>query len=177
MRRGSGLIALSLAAAALLAPTGIVAATPEAQVKAAYLYKLASFVRWPEQTPPPASFRICIAGRSDIASIVQTLARGQRIGQSAVTVEQLTAVEVQRARGCQLLYLGRGGNTARSLMAATRGRPVLTVGDRNNGTGGAVIDFVIRDGRVRLTVDRGKAAAQQLELNSKLMDVAVEVAR
>ena len=43
--------AVLLALAALLvvwaAPAG--GATPEAEVKAAYLYKLASFVRWPDE--------------------------------------------------------------------------------------------------------------------------------
>jgi hypothetical protein len=53
---------------------------------------------------------------------------------------------------------------------------VLTVGDRNNGTRGGVVDFVLRDGRVRLAIDRGAADDQHLELSSKLLDVALTVA-
>jgi len=60
-------------------------------------------------------------------------------------------------------------------MAATRGAPVLTVGDRYNGTRGGVIDFVMRDGRVRLAISRSAAEDRHLELSSKLLDVAVVV--
>jgi hypothetical protein len=74
-----------------------------------------------------------------------------------------------------MLFVGRGAATTRALLAAVRGQPVLTVGDRNNGTAGGVIDFVMRDGRVRLAIDRGAAEGQHLELSSKLLDVAVKV--
>ena len=48
---------------------------------------------------------------------------------------------------------------------------------QNNGTRGGVVDFVLRDGRVRLAIDRRAADVQHLELSSKLLDVAVTVTR
>jgi hypothetical protein len=90
-----------------------------------------------------------------------------------MAVEQLGAAQAAHARDCQVLFLGRGSDNA--LFAATRGLPVLTVGDRNSGTRGGVVDFLLRDGRVRLAIDRGAADGQHLELSSKLLDVAVTV--
>jgi hypothetical protein len=75
-----------------------------------------------------------------------------------------------------VLFVGRGATAARAMLSAAHGQPVLTVGDRNNGTRGGVVDFVLRDGRVRLAIDRGAAEGQHLELSSKLLDVALTVA-
>ena len=151
------------------------AATPEAEVKAAYLYKLAAFVRWPNESAFGGSFKICVAGRSDIAGVLGQLVRGQQVGGRPIAVEELSSGQASRTRDCQLLFVGRGSSAA--LFAAARGAPVLTVGDRNNGARGGVVDFVLRDGRVRLAIDRRAADVQHLELSSKLLDVAVTVTR
>jgi hypothetical protein len=151
------------------------AATPEAEVKAAYLYKLASFVRWPDEDAFGGAFRICVAGRSDVAGVLVQLVRGQQVAGRPVAVEQLTFAQADRARTCQVLFVGRGATAAHAMLSAARGQPVLTVGDRNNGTRGGVVDFVLRDGRVRLAIDRGAADDQHLELSSKLLDVALTV--
>jgi hypothetical protein len=148
-------------------------ATPEAEVKAAYLYKLASFVRWP--AGGGGNFKFCVAGRDDVAGVLQQLVRGQQVDGRALSVAQLGAGQADQAKSCQVLFVGRGSETARALLAATRGLPVLTVGDRNNGTAGGVVDFLIRNGHVRLAIDRGDAGARHLELSSKLLDVAVAV--
>jgi hypothetical protein len=172
MRRGGPLLRLILAALLASGSASVPAATPEAEVKAAYLYKLASFVRWPDGSDG-GSFRLCVAGRSDVAGVLGQLVRGQQVAGRPITVEQLTTAQADRAKGCQMLFLGRG--SAQALFSATHGLPVLTVGDRNNGTRGGVVDFLLRDGRVRLAIDRGAASAQHLELSSKLLDVAAVV--
>jgi len=150
------------------------AATPEAEVKAAYLYKLASFVQWPANEGDGA-FKFCVVGRSDVAAVLQQLVRGQQVDGRPLAVEQLNAARADAAKGCQILFFGRGPDTARTLLGATRGLPVLTVGDRNNGTQGGVVDFLIRDGHVRLAIDRGDADSRHLGLSSKLLSVAVAV--
>jgi hypothetical protein len=171
MRRGRPLLRLILAPLLGLGGAPAPAATPEAEVKAAYLYKLASFVRWPDDGGGP--FKLCVAGRSDVAGVLGQLVRGQQVAGRPITVEQVTTAQGDRAKDCQVLFLGRG--RAQALFSATRGLPVLTVGDRNNGSRGGVVDFLLRDGRVRLVIDRAAANAQHLELSSKLLDVAAVV--
>jgi hypothetical protein len=168
----------ALAALGVALSAGVAsAATPEAEVKAAYLYKLASFVRWPPTPQPPATFRLCVAGRSDIAAVLRGLTRGQQIDGRPLTVEVIGTAQAARASGCQVLYLGRGTDTARKLIGATDGAPVLTVGDRDAGSAGGVIDFVLKDQKVRLAANVKRAKARRLDLSAKLLDVAVEVTR
>jgi len=151
------------------------AATPEVQVKAAYLFKLAAFVRWPDSAAAANPFRICVAGRTDIAGSLAALTRDQLVDGKRISVVMLGAGQAQDASGCQVLFLGRGAETARTMLKATAGGPVLTVTDRTGGTRGGVIEFMLESGKVRLSVDRSEANAHRLELSSKLMDAAAEV--
>ena len=160
-----------------LGPTPAAAASPEAQVKAAYLYKFASFVRWPDSATRRSTFRLCVAGRGDVAGALRELVRGLQIEGRPVEIQSVGARQSERAAGCNVLFLGRGAETARGLASATDRSPVLTVGDRNSGTAGGVIDFTVRDGKVRFVVDQDLARRRGLELSSKLLDVALAVDR
>jgi hypothetical protein len=157
----------------LLEPRPAIAATSEAQVKAAYIYKLASFVRWPDGAGTADQFRLCISGRRDVAAVLQELVRGQRIDGQPVTVVQLDGAGGEQAKSCRVLFVGHGGRASTALLGATEKLPVLTICDRNNGTRGCVIEFVMRDGRVRFALDRTRADRRRLELSAKLVDVAV----
>jgi hypothetical protein len=151
------------------------AAPSEAQVKAAYLFKFASFVRWPDDVARAQRFRICVTGRDDVAKVLRDLVRRQELAGMPMEVEEISPGRADLAGGCQVLFLGRGVAGARDLRASTAGQPILTVGDRSSGTMGCVIDFLIRDGRVRFIVDQDRAARRNLELSSKLLDVALAV--
>jgi hypothetical protein len=163
----------------LLAPmaSSTDAATREAQVKAAYLYKLASFVRWPDDAfrRADAPFRICLAGRDDISAAVEVLARGQKARERAIAVARVDPARAESAADCQILFLGRSEAAARSLLPALARRPILIVTDSSGGTRGGIIHFVLQDGRVRFAIDLGAAKARQLELSSKLLAVAESI--
>ena len=165
-----------LAALALvLMPSGAVAATPEDRVKAAYLFKLASFVRWPNDSG--REFRICVAGSSDVVQVLRSFVRDERVLGRPVVVTPIDSSQTARVSSCQVLYLARGPETARTLLAAANGLPVFTIADRDGGTRGGVLDFVIRDGKVRFLIDRSLAQRQRLNLSSKLLSIALAVER
>ena len=163
----------ALGAVAVCAPAA--AATPEARVKAAYLYKLASFVRWPDETGQAGRFRFCVAGSKEISQVLTDLVRGERVLGMPISVEQVGAAATAQARQCDILFVARGRDAARALIGAAGGQPILTVADRNGGTNGGVVDFILRDGKVRFVIDRRAARRQQLELSSKLLDTALAV--
>ena len=50
-----------------LAAQPAAAASPEERVKAAYLYKLASFVRWPNESC--REFRVGVAGSEEVVDV------------------------------------------------------------------------------------------------------------
>jgi len=58
-------------------------------------------------------------------------------------------------------------------LKAVDGRPVLTVSELGHGDPGGVIQFVLRDGRVRFDIDPAAATANGVTISSKLLDLAI----
>ena len=156
------------ALAAVAAPAQ--AATLEYAVKANFLYKFAPFVGWPAQALAGAGpFRICVAGSDPFGAALDTAVRGQRVGGHVIVINR-----VQRGAaltGCHILFVG--GAASAEALRTVAGQPVLTVADDHEGAIGAMIQFVLRGGRVRFTIDRAAAAASGLDVSSKLLDLAV----
>jgi hypothetical protein len=169
------LLGIALIPALLWSLPSVAAVSPEVRVKAAYLYKFASFVRWPDSTARGGEFRICVAGSSEIARVLRELVRSERIMGRPISVGDLDAGDRARVPTCDVLYLAREPQTANVLLNAAKTRPILTVADQRGGTSGGVIDFVVRDGKVRFVVSRSSAREQGLDLSSKLLDAAMTV--
>jgi hypothetical protein len=178
MLRGRALLRIAAALVPLalgLSPVPASAASPEARVKAAYLFKLAAFVRWPNEVARRAEFKLCVAGSKEVAGALRDLTRGERVLGSPVTVSTIDPDRAGDVRNCQIAFVGRGRDAARTVWAAAGSLPILTVADRSGGTDGGVIDFVVRDGKVRFVINRTLARRQRLELSSKLLDIALAV--
>lgn len=143
-------------------------------MKAAYLYKLASFVRWPDGAAQGGRFRFCIVGNKEISGALAELVRGQRVEGLPASVERIDPAQPGQVRSCQIVFVGQR-NDAGALMTAASGRPILTVADRSGGIRGGVVDFVMREGKVRFVIDRAMARRQQVELSSKLLETALAV--
>lgn len=168
--------AITAGLALALSPWPAIAAS-EAQVKAAYLYKLASFVRWPASAfaDDAAPLRICVAGRADVHHAVEALARGQQASGRALAAALVEPTRAAAAADCQILFVGHSDAAARALLAQAGQRPVLTVTDRNAGTRGGIIEFVRAGGGIRFTIHRRAAEMRDLVLSSKLLAAAAAV--
>jgi hypothetical protein len=168
-------------AAALMVTAGwsqqrAAAAVSDAQVKAAYLQKLPSFVEWPQATfaDARAPLVIAVAGADPVYQELRELARTHAVlGRS---------IEVRRARAGpqatlpQVLFIGAdAASESSALLANVAAQPVLTVADAPAAAGGAVLRFVERDGRVRFEAYLGAAQRQGLRLSANLLTVAVRV--
>lgn len=153
------------------------AAASEAQVKAAYLYKLASFVRWPTTAfaDPATPLRICVAGRGDVHAAIEALARGQEASGRTLATALVDPAHGETAADCQILFVGQNDTTSRALLGQAGPRPVLTVTDRSLGVRGGIIEFVRVGGSIRFVIHRRAAEVRQLLLSSKLLAVATSV--
>jgi hypothetical protein len=169
---------LAVLAAALLSggPARADGDAPEYVVKAAYLSKLGDYVEW-----PPAAFAtaaspvtLCVAGDDPFGAALETNAAGQLIAGRAVVIRRLKTVD--RGAVCQILYVGGSDqqNVAQAL-EAVRGMPVLTVTDEARGTATGVVHFVVKDKRVRFTIDDEAASLNGLKISSKLFGLALSV--
>ena len=172
------MVLLALAAVQVSQPGA--AASPanlEKAVKASFLFKFAPFVEWPPGAFAAAdrNFTICVIGEDPFGAVLNDVVRGQKMKQRPVSVRRLQLQD--SAAGCHILYAGKSGVADFSPFAALGGQPILTVSDRNEGPGGAMIDFVVQGGRVRFQVDERAARNNGLKISSRLLALAVAVNR
>ncbi len=157
--------------------SGFAGPSLEYGIKAAYLYKFAAFVEWPDKTFPTADspINVCVAGTDPFGSTLEQVAAGQRVGGHPIAIRRLSAIAA--GSSCQIAFLaGSGEQSVAQALAATHGEAVLTVTDaaadpRDHG----IVSFVIVNDRVRFEIDNGAAEQNHVVISSKLLSLAVTV--
>lgn len=149
----------------------------EYAVKATYLYKFAPFVEW-----PPGAFagatspvEICIVGDDPFGTTLDRAVEGQRLGERGFAVRRLGPSELPVS--CHVAYLAAtGARPVAETLRAVAGAPVLTVtDDAASPRAKGIVNFVIREGRVRFEIDNLTAAQGGMAISSKLLGIAVAV--
>lgn len=144
------------------------------ELTAAFLYRFAEFVTWPEGRGS-GPFVIGIVGDDEVADALQTMIAGRTIHGRPVQVARLDSPsEITR---CQIAFLGRNNACVRpDLLARASGHHVLTVSRRPDfARNGGVIDLVPAGGDLRLEINLGAARCAGLHISSLLLKLAVIV--
>jgi hypothetical protein len=143
-----------------------------AAIEATYLTKFAPFVAWPANASPDtrAAVELCVLDDNQIADLVEIAVSKTAVGEPAKRVRRLASSA--QASGCHILFLGDGTGAA---LAAVSASPILTVtAEAQEGRKG-IINFVIRDDRLRFEIDEAEAARRGLAISSNLLSLAVSV--
>jgi hypothetical protein len=148
----------------------------ELAVKATDLYKFAAFVDWPASafSGPTDPAVLCVVGEDPFGAVLDQVVRGQKIGGRAITVMRLDHLD--KAGPCNILFAApsRRQPPAEAL-DKVKGQPVLTVTDEaDDPDARGMIDFVLREGRVRFRIDPHLAERNGLLISSKLLSLAVK---
>jgi hypothetical protein len=172
-------LAVACAAATLLVPLRARAQEPslERQVKAAFLYKFAGYVEWPANAFPAHDSPVTIGvyGDEALARDLTELVKGRTSGGRPVAIVRLKAVDP--LPDVRVLFVARSQTEDLSEIAeAARGKPVLIVAEDEFAIGnGAMINFVLSNGRVRFEVDLLAVSHGSIALSSRLLAVAQQV--
>jgi hypothetical protein len=167
-----------LVAAPLCAGADDPARVVQERVKAAFLYKFASYVEWPASAfpQPDTPIVIGVVGAGSLSKELEQAAGGRQVGGRAVQVRPLLP-ETARDNCCHILYIGGGAGAqrAKEALAGSSGLPVLTVTDSAEHQDGSIINFVVVENRVRFDISREAAERNGLQLRSPLLAVARQV--
>jgi hypothetical protein len=166
-----GILALS----ALTSPLFAADAYPEDAIKAAYLYRFAGYVSWPEPGPGNAPFTIDVLGAPGVAKELRRLLPGHLIGNRAPQVREITGL---RDLGtAQMVYVGAGrAHLLHSLVPVPGHGAMLLVTDEEEGlTAGSTLNFLSVDRNVRFEVSLTAADRWGLKISSELLGVAIRV--
>ena len=144
-------------------------------VKAAYLDKLGDFVSWPTSafSGPTDPLHLCVTGTDPFGPLLDQAVEGQKIAGRPIQVIRLDHMD--RGAACQILFIsGSQRQGVAEALDKVRGAPVLTVTDgASDGAARGMVNFVLRDNRVRFEIDETSASQSGLTISSKLLSLAI----
>lgn len=175
LRATGFLIALQLLAAAGWA--GTVTDSTEYHIKAAYLYKFASYVEWPATTFAQANtpFTIGILGAGTMAQALNGLKADHVINDRVINVKILRPNDA--LTGIHMLFVGAQESAhLKSLLPPVQGQPILIVTESAQALShGSIINFIVVDERVRFEVSVPHAERNGLKISARLLGVAQHI--
>jgi len=154
----------------------------EYQIKAAYLYHLIKYVRWPgtsrlaSQETETEPFVVTIVGRNPFGGALQRIAASRRIRGRAIRlafVENPTEIP-----DCHIVFVPANTSETfrRSVLRETTGRPILVVGESAGfAEAGGMINFYVEENRVRFEINVGAASRAGLSISAKLLQIGRHV--
>jgi hypothetical protein len=144
-------------------------------VKAAYLFRFASYVEWPEHVRSAPEFVIGVVGADDVAVHLETLLAGMSVQGKPAKVRRVNSAT--QLEGVHILYVGaRVFRSSRPLRVRAMQKPILIVTDDPAGLdGGGVINFIEVNRNLRFEISVDAAERSSLKIDSALLSVAARV--
>lgn len=164
--------ALLIAVAA--APAG--AQLRDDRMTAGFIPKLAYYVEWPESARPGEGepMTLCVLGIDPFGSLLERAATREAALGHRFVIRHLP--DADNADSCALAYVqGSSGRATAAMLAALKGRPVLTITDARFGEVRGMVHFAVKDGRVGFDIDERAAADAKLGISSRLLAIARNV--
>lgn len=176
-RRLALLAAIFLVSLGLCPPDVAQQSKPEEyQVKAVYLYNFGRFVVWPgAATAAQETFDVCVMGRDPFGSALDATLAGETINNWKLAARRIAIP--REATNCQILFISSSeAPRIKGILAAVGSSAVLTVSDMPAFTSnGGMIQFVLKENKVRFEVNLTAAEKAGLTLSSQLLKVATDI--
>jgi hypothetical protein len=175
--------ALRIAAAWPLAIVALAGAEPrtpeagavsEADLKAAFLPKIALFFQWPGDVfrSPEEPLVIGVLGNSGLAAQLERAAAGRVVAGRKLSVEACR--DLAAAKRCHIVFVaGEDPKIVREHLRELAGRGVLTVGDTPGLAGeGGMVNLVAVDRRIQLEVNLDAIQRAELRVDPQFLKLA-----
>ena len=180
--RAAAIAALLLACLGVFMPTvrAQQAKPSEYKVKAIYLYNFGKFVQWPEARATreqPGPFLICVLGKDPFGSLLESTIKGEDVNGMNLSAKRVS--NAADTAGCRILFISSSeADRVGKILEELHSKPILTVSDIANFCDrGGMIQFELKEEKVRFAVNMTAAEKAGLTLSSQLVKVATSVRR
>lgn len=178
LRHTVAIVAVLLALAAAPVRAQAPAAPTEYQVKAVFLFNFSQFVDWPAAAfaDGRAPLVIGVLGSDPFGATLDEIVRGETVNGRPLAVRRYQSVE--QIDVCHILFIERSqSERLDAVLAALKGRNVLTVGDFEGfARRGGMIRFMTVGNKIRLRINLAAAQEAKVTISSKLLRPAEIVA-
>ena len=146
----------------------------EYQVKAGFLFNFAKFITWPEAAfpSPDTPFVIAIVGTDPFGVILDQAVAGKQVLDRPIVVRRFATLDdIDR---CHILFASRSvTNQYERIFNKANTLFSLTVGESDQfAQRGGIINFVIRDQKIRFEINPDAARRADVRINAKLLKLA-----
>jgi hypothetical protein len=152
----------------------VTAAVSDSDAKAALIFKIGKFVRWPNGafTSSGGTLRLCIVGRDDLGPSADSLA-GQRLQGKTITIARL-ANAAQSASDCRIVFISESEHDRLpALLSSIAGSPVLTISDIEGfASRGGMVGFATTASKIHLEINAGASKHAGLAIGAQLLQLA-----
>jgi hypothetical protein len=148
------------------------------QIEATYLYDFTKFVTWPAQgNVEPKPFGICVLGEDPFGQRLDAVLVGEHVGARSLFARRIA--KLQESTDCQIVFVAASERGhLKEILATLDDASILTVSDVPDfSQRGGMIQFVLKEDKVRFEVNLKKASEAHLTLSSDLLNVALAVRR
>jgi hypothetical protein len=147
----------------------------EFQLKAVFLWRLAQFTEWPSNAFENAEtpIAICVLGENPFGDALDEAVRGETAHGRKLVVRHYRSV--QETKACHILYIaGSAGRQIKEIIAAVRGRSILTVSDIEGFalSYDGMVRFLTEQNKIKLHINVKAATAARLALDPRLLRTA-----
>jgi hypothetical protein len=145
----------------------------EYELKAAFLFNFAQFVKWPPDSfiNAEAPFYIGILGEDPFGPALEATVRGEAIEHHRLMV--VRAQRIEDLKDCQLIFICKSeeGHLG-EILSKLGSRPILTVSEVESfAQSGGDIDFYLSGGKVRFEINPQSAQRCGLKISSQLLSL------
>jgi hypothetical protein len=143
----------------------------DTKIKATLLYRLADYIAWPDAALARSDFKVslCILGEDPFGKFLDSSVRKAKTldGKGFKVLRLSSDAGEEELNACRILYIHPLEN--QRLAARIAKLPIVTVTD---GTRYGMIDFFIKEGKVKFRIDVRKAEQAGIRFGHLLLDLA-----
>jgi len=143
------------------------------QIKAAYLFNFTRFVEWPHDALR-ATFTIGVVGNKDMSEYLEAIVSGERVNNRPIRVRYYR--NLNEVDDCNILFLSTDdAGLIRNGITSLNRRSILTVSDAEDFLHwGGMVRFYTQENKVRIQINASSARAGDLQISSKLLNIATK---
>jgi len=144
----------------------------EYQVKAAFIFNFIAFTEWPESQDK--TIDLCVYGKDKFGPEIDDL-QTKAVNGNAIKIVRLESLA--KIENCQVLFISESetSNLA-SILNKIEGKPILTVADALGAANeGVMINMQLVQSKIKFEINLKSARDAQLNINSRLLQLATEV--
>jgi hypothetical protein len=149
----------------------------EWDLRAAFLYKFASYVQWPKEALPEEKSPLVVGvfGRDPFGKTLDEMLKDKQQGTHPISVRRCD--DLESAAKCHVLYVATTDKTEQtSIVKSLKGKPVLLVGEGIEfAERGGEIAFYIESKKIRFAINTTATKGAQLEVSSQLLKLAKRI--